>query len=587
MNFSKRLYFYLIGVIVIISTLCFITVWQIHVQNNLRESKLFYERFIKGIENDKKALAVALVSVLDREDLKEAFDNKDRNRLLSIASRYFKEVKGKFEITHLYFHNLDLTVFLRAHKPEQFNDKINRFTLTGAAGAKKITAGLELGLTAFALRVVGPAYKDGKLIGYMEVGQEIDKILEEFKQVTGADISLVVKKSFLDKTSFIDKQFYKDKVIFASTDKAATKEILSKVDNLLNTKNEFNNKLLLGIKNQNVFCQSVKLFDAGNRDVGNIIITTSASRFMNSLMMTLLIVLFILIVSIVLLVIVLRNPIRTLNNVKDNLSIAASNVLVNSQQFTATSQQLAESNNELASSIEDTSSTLAETASMIRQTTENTKQAAVLALQANSAADKGNLEMQEMMTSMNEIKKSSDHIAKIIKVIDDIAFQTNILALNAAIEAASAGDAGMGFAVVAEEVRNLAQRSAQAAKDTAVIIESNIELSKKGVNGTMKVGESLSDITLQAKKVNDLMNEILAASQEHSHGILQINNAVAQMEKVTQHNAASAEESSASAEELFSQAEILNKAVRELLILLNGSNKVDDSKKAISGSTSM
>lgn len=133
---------------------------------------------------------------------------------------------------------------------------------------------------------------------------------------------------------------------------------------------------------------------------------------------------------------------------------------------------------------------------MIQQNNANIRQATQLSEHTTEAAERGNLEMQEMINVISEVKKSSDRIAKIIKVIDDIAFQTNILALNAAIEAARAGDAGLGFAVVAEEVRNLAQRSAQAAKDTTGMIESNIELSANGVSVTEKVKEALSEISV-------------------------------------------------------------------------------------------
>ena len=191
--------------------------------------------------------------------------------------------------------------------------------------------------------------------------------------------------------------------------------------------------------------------------------------------------------------------------------------------------------------------------------------------------------MSEMMDSMNEIKKSSDQIAKIIKVIDEIAFQTNILALNAAVEAARAGDAGMGFAVVAEEVRNLAQRSAQAAKDTAAIIESNIELSEKGVNVARKVGESLSEINVQARKVNELMDEIAAASLEQSQGISQINKAISQMEKVTQQNAANAQESASASEELSSQAQNLRSITQQLVMLVNGKTAFEDAAYGMPG----
>ena len=164
----------------------------------------------------------------------------------------------------------------------------------------------------------------------------------------------------------------------------------------------------------------------------------------------------------------------------------------------------------------------------------------------------------------------SDQIAKIIKVIDDIAFQTNILALNAAIEAARAGEAGMGFAVVAEEVRNLAQRSAQAAKDTTAIIETNIELSGNGVLVAGKVSEALNEITAQAKKVNELMDEIAAAGQEQSQGVNQVNQGMTQIETVTQQNAATAEESASAAEELNAQADNIRQIINELSRLVNG-----------------
>lgn len=268
--------------------------------------------------------------------------------------------------------------------------------------------------------------------------------------------------------------------------------------------------------------------------------------------------------------IVIRSIIRPLNKAIQNLTEGALQTSAASNQLASYSQQLSESNAEQVSSIEETSTTLEQAASMVRQNTENTRQAAILSKNANTSADQGNLEMQEMMLSMFELKKSSDQISKIIKVIDEIAFQTNILALNAAIEAARAGEAGAGFAVVAEEVRNLAQRSAQAAKDTEVIIEGNIELSEKGVKVAEKVKTVLSEITLQAKKVSELMEEVAAASQEHYQGIAQINNTMAQMEQSIQKNAANAEESASASEELSVQAENLKEIVFQLVKLVEG-----------------
>ncbi len=279
-----------------------------------------------------------------------------------------------------------------------------------------------------------------------------------------------------------------------------------------------------------------------------------------------------------------RSITKPVISIVTNLTEGAQQVAAASGQLSASSQQLAEGNSEQAASIEETSATLEEASSMLRQTTENTKQAATLAAQTKSSSDKGKSDMQDMMNSMSEIKKSSDQIAKIIKVIDDIAFQTNILALNAAVEAARAGDAGMGFAVVAEEVRNLAQRSAQASKDTAAIIESNIELSEKGVLVAGKVNESLVEIADHAKKVNELLDEIAAASLEQSQGVAQIYKAISQMEQVTQQNAANAEESASGSEELNAQAGNLRGIVQKLEILVEGKGKFTQANEFFSSS---
>jgi methyl-accepting chemotaxis protein len=265
-----------------------------------------------------------------------------------------------------------------------------------------------------------------------------------------------------------------------------------------------------------------------------------------------------------------RSITTPINKIVTALNEGAGQTAAASNQLAAASQQLSWGSAEQASSIEETSSTLQETATMLQRNNANIKQATQLSEHTKEAAEKGNLEMQDMMDAIIEVRKSSDRIAKIIKVIDDIAFQTNILALNAAIEAARAGEAGLGFAVVAEEVRNLAQRSAQAAKDTTGMIEANIELSANGVSVTEKVKEALNVITVQAKKVSELMDEIAAASQEQAQGIDQVNKAIVQMELVTQQNAANAEESAATSGALSNQAKGLRDIINQLSQLVNG-----------------
>ncbi len=239
-------------------------------------------------------------------------------------------------------------------------------------------------------------------------------------------------------------------------------------------------------------------------------------------------------------------------------------------QVSSSSQSLAEGASEQAASIEETSASLEEMSSMTKRNAENAQKANDLAKQARSAADKGAEDMQQMNAAMQAIKASSDDISKIIKTIDEIAFQTNILALNAAVEAARAGEAGMGFAVVADEVRNLAQRSAQAAKETSTMIEGAISKTEQGVVLSRKVAEMINDILAKVRQVDELAAEVAGSSKEQAAGITQINTAVAQMDRVTQGNAASAEESAAAAEELNGQAEILKQSVTELVKLVGG-----------------
>lgn len=266
--------------------------------------------------------------------------------------------------------------------------------------------------------------------------------------------------------------------------------------------------------------------------------------------------------------------IKRLTNTVDYVSLSAN-------QMAGSSQQLAGANTEQAASLEETSASMEETTSMVKQNTENTKQAAALSNQAKEAATKGVIQMKNMSTSMEEIKKSSSQIAKIIKVIEDIAFQTNILALNAAVEAARAGEAGQGFAVVAEEVRNLAQRSAQAAKDTTEIIERNIELSKHGVSIGEEVGVSLEDITERFEKVSTIIEEISVASEEQLMGISQIYKAIDQMEQVTQQNAAISQESAATSEDLNAQVERIEDIVFDLILFFKGSQEnLEEDEKA-------
>ena len=240
---------------------------------------------------------------------------------------------------------------------------------------------------------------------------------------------------------------------------------------------------------------------------------------------------------------------------------ATDQVATASEQISTGAQAVAQGAAEQASSLEEVSSSLEEMDSMTKTNAENAAQAQSLAQAANQNAFEGRDSMDKMNTAIAEIKSSSDETARIIKTIDDIAFQTNLLALNAAVEAARAGEAGRGFAVVAEEVRNLALRSAEAAKETARMIEDSVHRADNGVKIAEEVHRSLLNITDGTKKVNDLIAEISAASQEQSKGIDQLTIATSQINKATQESAASAEESASGSEELASQVEQLRQTI--------------------------
>jgi methyl-accepting chemotaxis protein len=269
--------------------------------------------------------------------------------------------------------------------------------------------------------------------------------------------------------------------------------------------------------------------------------------------------------------IIVRSLTGAITRIAASLLAGSEQTAAAAAEVSSASQSLAQGASEQAAAIEETTSSVEEMASMTKQNAGNANEAKNLAASTKADAEKGTQAMVRMSQAIDDIKQSSDKTAKIVKTIDEIAFQTNLLALNAAVEAARAGEAGKGFAVVAEEVRNLAQRSAEAAKNTAAMIEESVKNSNNGVQISKEVGQSLTEIGEAARKVNDLIGEIAAASNEQSQGIEQISTAVGQMDQVTQQNAANAEESAAASEELSAQAEELNKMVAELSAMAGGS----------------
>jgi methyl-accepting chemotaxis protein len=268
---------------------------------------------------------------------------------------------------------------------------------------------------------------------------------------------------------------------------------------------------------------------------------------------------------------IIRGITRPINRIIETLSEGSDQVASASAQVSTASQSLAEGSAEQAASLEETSSSLEEMASMTKQNADNANQADNLMKEANQTVGKADGSMSELTTSMEEISRASEETSKIIKTIDEIAFQTNLLALNAAVEAARAGEAGAGFAVVADEVRNLAMRAAEAAKNTAGLIESTVKKVKDGGELVTRTNEAFGEVAKSASKVGELVGEIAAASNEQSDGIEQVNKAMAEMDKVVQQAAANAEESASASEEMNAQAEQMKWSVEDLVALIGGS----------------
>jgi len=311
--------------------------------------------------------------------------------------------------------------------------------------------------------------------------------------------------------------------------------------------------------------------------------------------------------------VVARSTSRAIQNVTETLAFGANQTTTAAREVSAASHSLAEGASEQAASLEETSASLEEISSMTRRNAENATNAASLGRQSRESANAGLARITELSNTVNSIKSavgemqsavtemqsSSQQVSKIIKTIDEIAFQTNLLALNAAVEAARAGEAGMGFAVVADEVRALAQRSAQAAKDTEDKIEAAVKRSELGGVASAKVANSLTEveatahsiqqvfngIVTQIKSLDEVIAEIAAASKEQSQGVSEVNSAVGQMDKVTQSTAAAAEENAASAQEMNSQAQNLQTVITQLEQIVAGGNSPTATPASINPTT--
>ncbi|MFH1983241.1 MAG: methyl-accepting chemotaxis protein [Pseudomonadota bacterium] len=320
--------------------------------------------------------------------------------------------------------------------------------------------------------------------------------------------------------------------------------------------------------------EKLAAFERENRFGWTVVVTAPSDEIMAPVrtigLMNLGVGLAVVVVAIILMMLLVRSVVTPINRTVKGLNESAQQVGTASAQVASASQTLASGASEQAASLEESSASLEEMATMTRQNADNAAQADNLMQETRAIVDAANEAMTRLTASMAEISNASDETSKIIKTIDEIAFQTNLLALNAAVEAARAGEAGAGFAVVADEVRNLAMRAAEAARNTSALIASTGKKVDAGSDLVGRTNGAFVQVADSAGKVGELVAEIAAASREQAEGITQVNRAVVEMDKLTQQNAASAEESASASEEMSAQAEQMTDLIGKLKYLVDG-----------------
>ena len=501
------------------------------------------------------------LSFSTRPDLAEAVERKDTRLLQKIG----KELMTDNGLEVLTIADIDGNVLARGHSEKTGDSVVNQVNVKKAL-AGEVSVGIEVGtVVAFSLRAGAPVKIDDRIVGTITPG-----------------IDLTTKTTFVDD---VKKRFDVECTIFKGDERVSTtlekdgKRLAgTKVDNpkvvdtVLRKRLRYLDTILVRGQAYNTAYWPIIGTDASS--VGMLCVGKDRSSIEKACC-TVIMAVLISVLTIGLLMVAAgyflsRSLVGPMLKSMSSIDKGVNEVSIAANQVASSSQQLAEGASEQAASIEETSSSLEEMSSMTKQNADNAHQADQLMASTKESVSRSTQIMDQLTTSMGEISKSSEETSKIIRTIDEIAFQTNLLALNAAVEAARAGETGAGFAVVADEVRNLALRAAEAAKNTANLIEGTVRKIKEGSELVEKTDAEFRQVALNVERSGELVGQISAASAEQSQGIEQINKAVSEMDKVVQQNAGSAEESASASEDMNAQANRMKGLVEDLVTVVGG-----------------
>ena len=521
-----------------------------------------YSRAVQSqLDNMQDKAREAAHAVAGRPDVAQAVKRGDTAYVQKVA----KEILKSGAVNVLTIAGKDGKVVGRGHSDKAGDSVLSQVNVKKAL-AGEASAGVEEGtVIKFSMRAGMPLKLEGEIVGSITTGADLSsdtKFVDNIKEIFGIECTI----------------FHGDTRVSTTIVKEGQRAIGTKMDNpkvietvLQQGKTFHNINTIIGREYNTAYWP---LRDIEGKIAGMLFIGKDRAAIMQT-QREMVVTVGISVLAIVVLMalaafFIARSIVGPIQRVSQGLVDSTAQVASVSAQVSGSSKVLSDGAAEQAAAIEETSSSLEEMASMTKQNAGNAGQADGLMKQVEQFVAQSNDSIGKLSASMQEITRASEETQKIVKTIDEISFQTNLLALNAAVEAARAGEAGAGFAVVAEEVRNLAKRAAESARNTAGLIDGTIKKVKEG-SGLMSVThESFTKVAGSATQVAELLAEIATASREQSQGIDQVNKAVGDVDKVTQQNAANAEESAAASEELAAQADQMKVMVNELLTLIGG-----------------